>query len=70
MKSLRDESHFLSENHHIPFEEQGIRGSLGLEDTVFVEEHCKDHTICHMTGASRAVLEEHPVASFLATLQD
>ena len=66
MKSLRDGSHLLSENHHITFEEQGIRGSLGLEHTVFVEEHCKDHTI----GPQRAVLDELIVASFLGTLQD
>ena len=35
--------------------------ALDLERTVSVEEHCKDHTICHTTGASRAFLEQLPV---------
>ena len=37
--------------------------ALDLECTVSVEEHCKDHTICHTTGASRAFLEQLTVAS-------
>lgn len=64
MKSLREESHLLRENHHITFEYKGNRGSLGLEHRVFVEKHCKDHNICHDRH------QERPVASFLGTLQD
>lgn len=70
MKHLKYTSHLLRENDYVISEVQGIRGFLDLEPTVFVEEHCKSHTIHHITGSRRIFLEEVPVNTFLATYQD
>lgn len=51
VKHLKYARHLLKENDYIISEVQGIRGFLDLEHTVFVEEHCKSHTIHHIQVA-------------------